>query len=290
MIPFEHERMAYYVHYGKVMAAWGYVEQALYLIVSVFFPEGMPRHMLGMGFTGIQGFHSKRQFAERAVTRGIANIENGAQLHARWAEILAEVDTVTTKRNHLAHFTTKAFESNQTEGRRIALCPLSAPKKWPKDQPPPGSYCVRELIRTRREFEDVNNQLLNFAFQLLGQPTPIEQSAQPEEDLPTIQQIVDRMHEELGHRRVSARERKREQDARNAAASLEIHASLDATEEDDSVQATGKVLRLRLWLARQRHDSTTGLGVIDALGVLYGVPDALVKALLDSVIHVGSCP
>jgi hypothetical protein len=194
--------------------------------------------MLGMGFTGIQGFQSKLQFVDRSVTRGLAAAPQ--DIKDRWTLIVHDLDLLSSKRNHLAHWQTLTYESN-TEGRRIALCPLSRPKSAPTGQPPPKSYCVKELIRTRREFVHAIERLVNFARHLGKVPEQPEQFAQPENDLPTIQEIVDQMSAELGHPRQSAKQRKREADAVNAAASLAVEGSLTATEQDDTLQATGEV-------------------------------------------------
>jgi hypothetical protein len=218
MVTFAEERLAYYNEYGRALAAWTQLEHVMYTVASLFYPEGMPRNMLGMGFTGIQGFSSKLHFADRSVTRGMAGGDK--VIKDRWASIVDELGTLSSKRNHLAHWPTDTYESN-TEGRRIALRPWDVPKSSPKDQPPPRAYCVKDLIRTRREFLRAINHLANFVLHLAQQPELPEEFAKPEDDLPTIQEIVDQMNAELGHPRQSAKARKREQDAVNAAASLE---------------------------------------------------------------------
>lgn len=219
MPTFKEERLAFFAEYGTAMGTWTNFEQAMYAIAANLFPEGMPRNMLGIGFTGIQGFQSKRLFVERCVTRAIIRLPNKQEMHAAWAELMAEADRLSHKRNHLAHYLTIAFPENE-EGRRIALCPWYAKKSDPKDKPTSDSYCVKELIRTRREFVVLVVDTLNFGFRLQGLPKQLARPAPPQDDLPTIQQIVDQMHEELGHPRQSAKERKRAEDEKNAAASL----------------------------------------------------------------------
>lgn len=241
MPSFEEERVAYYIEYGEALAAWVHVENALSLVAKLFFDEGMPRNMIAIGLTGIQGFHSKLQFVDRCVTRGIAPRKDGPTLQEVWNELVVDLDSLSSKRNHLAHYLTMPFEKNKTEGRRIALCPWVIQKGTDKTQPPAGSYCVVDLIRTHREFSEMNVRLLNFCYQLVGSQERLERSVKPEDSLPTIQQIVDQIHEELGHRRVSAKEKKRDENARNAAASLAIHAALNATEGADTLKATGKI-------------------------------------------------
>lgn len=102
------------------------------------------------------------------------------------------------------------FETN-TVGRRFALCPWTARKGLPKDEPPPGSYTLKKLIRVRREFDDLQIDLLNFLLHLANAPRNklLARSALRPDDLPTTQQIVAQMLEALGHRLLSARERKR---------------------------------------------------------------------------------
>src|SRR5687767_10906350 len=99
-VTFEAERLAYYNEYGRAMAAWTELEEVVGVLCSIFYPEGMPRNMLGMGLTGIQGFHSKLQFVNRSVTRGIAGA--GKVTNERWEDLVFQLDELSAKRNSLA--------------------------------------------------------------------------------------------------------------------------------------------------------------------------------------------
>jgi hypothetical protein len=119
--------------------------------------------MLGVGFAEIQGFRSKRLFVEAAVKRGLAAINAPAIMRNAWTDLLARLDSKSGERNDLAHFLVNTYETAKV-GRRFALCPWTVKKNTPKDQPPPGSYSVKKLIRVRRECDDLKVDLLNFLF------------------------------------------------------------------------------------------------------------------------------
>ena len=72
----------------------------------------------------------------------------------------------------------------------------------------------------QREFFRLDIDLQNFVRYLCGLKQ-LERPGEPEVDLPTMQQTIDQIHAALGHPRVSAKERKRLEDEKNAAASLE---------------------------------------------------------------------
>lgn len=81
-ISFEAEELAYHAEYGRALSAWTDLEEHVYLVARMFFPLGMTRNILGMAFTGIQGFHSKLQFADRALVRGMAGM--GEEVNKQW--------------------------------------------------------------------------------------------------------------------------------------------------------------------------------------------------------------
>lgn len=228
--------MAFYSEYGRAMGAWADVELAMYQVARQFFPDGMPRNMLGVGFAGIQGFRSKRLFVEAAVKRGLGGIKAPPITRNAWKELVARLDAKSGERNDLAHFVVFTFEKARP-GRRFALCPHVTRKGTPHDQPPPGSYSLKKLIRVRREFDDLQIDLMNFLLHLYRAPPDklLARSVQRPDHLPTTQQIADQMLEALGHPRVSAAEKKRRQDAENAAASLKVPLNLSADTTETKV-------------------------------------------------------
>jgi hypothetical protein len=246
-LSFEAEELAYYAEYGRALAAWTDVEAVLGYVANVFFEEGMPRNMVNLGVTGIQGFHSKLQFVNLVVIRGLAGItvvnqrgtrvgDGRALFQAAWKALVDRADTLSGQRNHLAHYVTSKFPESPKEGRRIALCPWRGPKGTPKDKPPKGSYTVKKLICTRRSFERLSFDLVNFVNRLCKNPEQPALSGKPEDDLPTTQQIADEMHEALGHARVSAKEKRRRESEANALSSLEteIHVKPAETLQPES--------------------------------------------------------
>jgi hypothetical protein len=79
---------------------------------------------------------------------------------------------------------------------------------------------LKDIIRIKREFDDLRIDLWNLYLRLGGSQAQISRSAQRPEDLPTLEQIAAQIHEALGHPQQSARERRRMEDEKNAEASL----------------------------------------------------------------------
>lgn len=239
MITFEEELIAYYQEYGKALAIWTEVESSMYLLTTTVFPEDS-HPMLGMGFIGIEGFHSKTKFAERAIRRGLASHPR-KEIREELGVIVDKLRTASTRRNILAHNKTIPFPTN-IEGRRVALCPWSMPKGTDKTKPPPESLCLIDIVRERYQFAALIATVLNYSARVGGVPEPFPKDAELPHSLPTIQTIVRQIHEELGHPKKSSRDLRRENDEKNAACSLnvelpKVNVEIDAKEPDEQAKS-----------------------------------------------------
>ena len=239
MTPAE-EHVIFYRELGLAMAQWSQVERALYLLASLCFSPN-DRHIFGMGFVGIEGFRSKLQFTDKAVTRTIA----GRKIAAEWPDLFERVSTQSGMRNKLAHNQIRQFLS-ANEGRRWAVSPWYAPKGTDKTKPAPGSLCVIEIIKVRLEFAALTIALRNFAARACKLQEPFPKSDERPPDPPTIHQITRQIHEELGHPQKSSREKRLEESALNAAASLLISEEKDdGTETENTLNPPPKISETR---------------------------------------------
>ena len=197
-------------------ASWANVEASMYLVASYCFPKSH-RHILGMGFTGIEGFRSKKQFTDRAVTRKYV----GTRHIKDWEKLCDELGTQSEIRNKLAHNKTRVFPTN-TEGRRWAICPWTMPKGTNKTKPPPKSYCLIDIFKFSNEFYALHVRLNNFAARIARKKAPFLKVDERPLHPPTIRQIANQIHARLGHPQLSSRERQRLENERDVAASLKI--------------------------------------------------------------------
>ncbi len=144
-------------------------------------------------------------------------------------------------RNRLVHYQTKFFLKNE-EGRRIALCPWAAPKNRDREKPPPNALLISDIVKARLEFAALVAVLGNFSFRVAGLPVaPFPKSDEQASSPPTAHQLVRRIHEALGHPQKSSKEKRREEEAKNAAASLkieipEVKVEIDGNEPSDQTQ------------------------------------------------------
>jgi hypothetical protein len=205
----DEEVIAYFHQVGQAITAWATVEWALFAVLSACFDEGKHRNITGMGFMQIEGFRAKLLFTDGAVRRYLV----GNPLAEEWLK------TQSGMRNKMVHYQTQFFARN-TEGRRVALCPWTAPKKRDRTKPTPGSLCTVDIAKARREFMAVRAQAQNFASRLCGQTEPFAKSDEQARPHPTMQQILRHIDSVLGHQQQSSREKRLEEDERNALASL----------------------------------------------------------------------
>ena len=155
-----------------------------------------------------------------------------------WALIQGDLSSASYVRNHFAHYQTRQFPNNE-EGRRLALCPWHGPKRRNKTKPPPDSYCLRELLKARFEFIALDVKVANFVARGCGETEPFPKSDEQPADLPTIEQIKRQIHEALGHPQLSSREKRLQESALNAAASLIPQEEPDETQEPDTSGTSG---------------------------------------------------
>jgi len=208
------EGVAYFYALGRALAAWSRLEAKLFkAAVACFHEENHPS--LAVGFVKIQGFRNKLSFADGTITRAF----HGTEFVEEWTAIFDKVRSASYKRNDLAHFQSGEFPLNE-EGRRWALCPWITRKGRDKTKPPDNSYCVRDLVILELEFNALTVQIANFAARARGQKEPFPKSDEQPDNPPTIQQIARLIHAELGHPQKSSREKRLEDDEKNAAASL----------------------------------------------------------------------
>lgn len=208
------ERVAFFHTLGLALAEWTNVERGLFHVLAVCFKPD-DQQVLGVGFVGMEGFRTKLQFADRAIKRRIS----GSRFSEQWAKLYDNLEGHGGTRNKLAHFRHKEYPSNNP-GQRIAIAPWITAKGLNPNKPPPGSLCVRNIARARLEFFAISRALSNFSARLTQRPEPFPKSDELIVGPPTIQQLNNQIHEALGHQQKSSREKRRDQDIRNAAASL----------------------------------------------------------------------
>jgi len=213
MTPVE-EEIAYFYELGRTLRQWSEIEGLLLSLARACAVEELTKNAIGMGFTSIQGFRNKLLFVGAAVTRLLP-----AKHKDDWEKVQAKLFTESGKRNDLAHFRTLEFPQS-SKGRRWALSPWQTRIGSDNTKPPEGSYCVLDLVIMRHSFAASNVKLANFIARICAQPAPFPESDEQPEDPPTIEQIRRRIHAELGHPQKSSREKRQEESALNAAASL----------------------------------------------------------------------
>ena len=158
-------------------------------------------------------------FAEHAVTRTLAR--HRPALVAEWETLVERLSSQSARRNKLAHHNVLVYP-NSAEGRRIALCAWILPKNRDRTKPPDDAMCIMEIVRARLEFRALVIAIENFVARAAGQPEPHSRDDERPPDPPTIRQTSDLIHEALGHPRKSSRQKRREEDERNAAESLKV--------------------------------------------------------------------
>jgi hypothetical protein len=218
-ITIEEERIAYYYQLGLALSAWTRLEAwllgTILRCVPIAAETELTRNSLAMGFVSIQGARNKILFAGAMVRRTLA----GHALAEEWEALQEKLLAESGKRNDLAHYQTQEFPNN-TEGRRFALCPWSYPKGHDTTKPAPGSHCLKDIVVMRYSFETLNVKLANFLARACNQPAPFPISDEQPSNPPDLRQIANQIHAELGHPRKSSREKRLEEDVKNASASL----------------------------------------------------------------------
>lgn len=242
MTPFE-EQILFFRHLGAAFSAWGNVENSLRNCVVACFGED-DRNSLSLGFFSIENFRSKLAFADKVIHKKLV----GKPLSQDWTPLVARARAAAELRNALAHKGTQTYKHGKA-GRRIVLVPwiYKKPKRKTKHpSPPPGSLGVVEIVRYYFAFYALTASLMNFCHRVLGVPEQFPKDHELAKNPPPIERLARLMHAELGHLQKSSRQKHREEDAKNAAASLhategtthqhregvDLHASEDTHDSD----------------------------------------------------------
>ncbi|MEQ1715724.1 MAG: hypothetical protein ABL907_07035 [Hyphomicrobium sp.] len=185
------EQMAFYWEIGLAITQWSHVEHGLYLIVFRAF-ENADKAQLSNGFFSIENFRSKLAFVDR-----VFNASNHCDTFGQeWAAIAAEVRGLATRRNELAHSRVNII-TGAPEGRRFAIVPLFGPepgKKHGRNQPPPGSICLRDIDLTRLQFSRATARLWSLYLRMGGEEDSFAEAAQREPKPQTLVQLKRQMH------------------------------------------------------------------------------------------------
>jgi hypothetical protein len=209
------ESVCFHFEHSVAITQWAHVERELFNAVArCFDKEEYPQ--LALGFVSIENFRSKLSFSDRVIQRtfvGTKHIDDWLRIHDRLA-------ACATNRNHLAHYRLHTYLNGES-GRRVALIPWIVAKKDLKIlKPPPGSICIRDLVKFRFEFCALFITLSNFGARLAGEKEQFPKSSEQPMRPMTIRQLTSHIHELLGHPQKSSREKRRDQEEKNAAASL----------------------------------------------------------------------
>jgi hypothetical protein len=233
------ERVLYFSQLGLALAAWSAVEAHLWNLVAHCFDQ-KDRPQIGTGFAALTGFDSKLRFADACIERTLRGTQSVNEI-ALWQALHNDLRDRSQTRNHLAHWQTGEFAENETEGRRIALCPWINKKRQVKTKPPPRSLCVVDIARARLEFDALTARLENILTAAVGLPLRRPKADEQASDPPTIRELRLSIREALGHPQRSAQQKRQEESAKNAEASLRAPiptggtdgAQIESTEPED---------------------------------------------------------
>lgn len=211
----EEEWLVFMALLGEAIASWSVVEMDLNE-VTVSFVSDDDRDSIRVGFFKLEGFRAKLAFADGVVASKLA-----AEHFEDWTKLVNRLDRQSKSRNRIAHFPV-GMDRKEGAGRRVTLSPwlISVPVD-PAIKPPPRTIIVAsDLLKFIGEFLALSNALENFAARIRGQPEPHPKSAEQADHQMTIQTRLRQIHEELGHPQQSLREKRLQESAANAAASL----------------------------------------------------------------------
>jgi hypothetical protein len=203
---------------GRAIAHWGYVEfhvlQTALMCVSV--PD---RQALAIGYLSVENFRSKVALCDNLVRHRFGK----SQHLEKWLTARELIDECAGKRNKIAHGWQKLYVHN-VSGRRWAICPIQHNNgqllNLDGKKPPTGAVCLRDLVRIRLEFHALTARLVNVRELLCRNRTLFPESDEQPKGPPTIQHINAQIRAEFGLPYLSSREKRRLEDAKNAASSL----------------------------------------------------------------------
>lgn len=201
MTPSE-EEVCFYFEMGAAFAQWALLERH---ILEVLFFSGTEEQysMLGHGFFSIEGFRSRMAFANAVLQKRITDRKHLDD----WSALAKKLAAASVDRNRLAHRRVVAYPDGPP-GRRHALVQWilkddDKPRK--RKLAPQGSFCVRDIVRIRYEFDALSFALANLSCRLHNQPEPFPTAREQPMPPPPIRVIRDRMQKALlGHAKPSA--------------------------------------------------------------------------------------
>lgn len=217
----QEEYIAFMSQLGEAMTSWAVVEFDVMQMLSVCF-KGDDENLeaVCIGLVSLEGFRAKLGFVHAVATTKLPaeHVEN-------WIDLADRARTQSSSRNKIVHLPVGMYESARA-GRRVVLNSLvsaeqgvNKPRRGaPKPLPP--ALGINDLIKITEEFAALSCALQNFAARVTGQPEPHSKSAERASHHMTATDRLRQIHAELGHTQQSSREKRRLQDAENAAASL----------------------------------------------------------------------
>ena len=215
------ELFAFKYELGDAIAQWGYVERHK-LNIALSCVSHADRNALAISYHSIENFRSKLAVCDNLVTHKFKTSKHFEQ----WVSCRDRIGKAASKRNKIAHGWHKFYPHN-TAGRRWAIIPIHHADgdlfHIDGAKPPKEAICLRGLVAIRLEFHALTTQVCNVYELLRGHRAPFPKSLEQAENPPTIQNIANRIHAALGHPQKSSREKRREREDANAAASLINH-------------------------------------------------------------------
>ena len=182
MIDFNEERLAFYHRVGLAVTQWAHVEFALAWIVATGFERKEAQRIID-GFLSIENIRSKLQYAGTIFSS--QNLSPSQK--TKWAELAQRVESLSRKRNRLAH-SWVLNEMGAKAGRRIMLLPTRPMKKRSR-QKHPGAICLRDVAGYAKEFSALMVALENFGDSLVGQKARFPKSQEQPQHPPTLENL-----------------------------------------------------------------------------------------------------
>jgi len=183
------ESIGFYCELGRAITAWAHVELSLSWVVSACFTKHNAVQT-AHGFSSIESFRSKLQFADR-----VFKSRHWPQKHMKkWDELYAQMEKQARLRNKLAHYSHMGYPTAKP-GRREALLPrFIAPEKHRQrvPSPPPEALCIRDIVHARHKFTALafSLQFLSYALKRRKSLYPASLAQVKVKDAPTMTQLT----------------------------------------------------------------------------------------------------
>lgn len=189
------ESVGFYYELGRAITSWAHVELALFWIASTAINKSA-RKQVGLAFFSIDAFHNKLKVADRL----FKSKHESSKHKAKWPPLRQKLETLSTTRNNLAHYTVMNYV-NDLPGRRIALIPkISTPSKFKQrvPKPPSEALCVREIIYARKKFVAAAFELESLYYNLIHRKWHFPESAAQAGNAPTQAEVTSQIRSMLG--------------------------------------------------------------------------------------------